>query len=209
MSRYESRHSRETKGHGALGFLVTFVLVVFVIVLVFFFLSPDDAFKGTKRKVYGVFYPQSYSEQVTRYAKEFNVEEPLVYAVIRTESGFRPEVESAAGAMGLMQIMPSTFDWLQEHLEGEIVYSADSLYDPDINIRYGTYLLSILLSEHNNDIKTAAAAYNAGTANVGSWLEDSAYSSDGKTLSNIPYEETEHYVDRVEDAYEMYKKIYY
>ena len=209
MSRYQSRHSRETKGHGALGFLITFVLIVFVIVLVFFFLSPDDAFKDTKRKLYGVFYPQSYSEQVKKYSREFGVEEPLIYAVIRTESGFRPEVESSVGALGLMQIMPSTFDWLQEDLDGGIVYSSDSLADPDVNIRYGTYLLSILLKEHNNDIRTVAAAYNAGTAAVSSWLEDSAYSSDGLTLSAIPYEETEHYVERVDDAYEMYKKLYY
>ncbi|MBQ9247927.1 MAG: transglycosylase SLT domain-containing protein, partial [Ruminococcus sp.] len=101
MSRYDRRHSRETKGHGALGFLITFVLIAFVIVLVIFFLSSDDAFKGAKKKVYSVFYPQKYEQQVQKYAKEFGVEEPLIYSVIRTESGFRPEVVSSAGAMGL------------------------------------------------------------------------------------------------------------
>lgn len=209
MSRYDRRHSRDTKGHGALGFLITFVLVAFVIVLVIFFLSSDDAFKGAKKKVYSVFYPQKYEQQVQKYAKEFGVEEPLIYSVIRTESGFRPEVVSSAGAMGLMQLMPSTFDWLQQELEGSVTYSSDSLLDPDVNIRYGTYLLSKLLKEHNGDIKTAAAAYNAGTANVQSWLSDGAYSQDGKTLSNIPFDETRTYVDRVSEGYEMYKKIYY
>ena len=209
MSRYESEYSRDTKGHGALGFFLTFILVAFLIVLVIFFYSSGDSMKGLKGKVYGTFYPQKYSEQVQKYAAEFNVEEPLIYAVMRTESGFRPEVESHAGAMGLMQLMPSTFEWLQESLEGKIIYNADSLLDPDINIRYGTYLLSVLLKQYDNNMPTAVAAYNAGIATVGGWLEDSSYSSDGKTLTYIPYEETEHYVERVQDAYDLYKKLYY
>ena len=104
--RYDRRHSRETKGHGAIGFLLTFVLLLFVGVLVFFFVS-DTNYKGTKGKVYKMFYQQQYGEQVHKYATEFGVEEPLVFAVIRTESGFRPEVESSAGALGLMQLMPN------------------------------------------------------------------------------------------------------
>lgn len=205
--RYDRRHSRETKGHGAIGFLVTFVLLLFVGVMVFFFLS-DTSYKGTKGKIYGLFYQQQYGEQVHQYAAEFGVEEPLVFAVIRTESGFRPEVESSAGALGLMQIMPSTFDWLQESLEGRVIYSADSLKDPDINIRYGTYLLSVLLKKYGVR-DTAIAAYNAGTTTVDGWLQDTAISPDGKTLSNIPYEETSAYVERVGHAYELYQKLYY
>ena len=203
-----SRHSRDTKGHGALGFFITFVLIVFVLVLVFFFLS-DSSLKGAKGKVYSVIYPQKYSAQVEKYAKEFNVEEPLIYAVMRTESGFREDVTSSAGAMGLMQLMPSTFDWLQESLDGGVVYSSDSLYDPDINIRYGTYLLSILLKQYDNNTATAVAAYNAGTTTVDGWLNDSTYSSDGKTLTNIPYDETASYVEKVTSTRDIYQKLYY
>ena len=207
MSRHGSRHSRETKGHGAIGFLITFVLLLFAGVMVFFFVS-DTSYKGVKGKVYSLLYPQEYEQQVKKAAAEFGVEEPLIYAVIRTESGFRPEVESAVGAQGLMQLMPSTFDWLQESLDGEIVYSSDSLADPDINIRYGTYLLSVLLKQY--EVRdTAIAAYNAGTSTVDSWLEDTSISPDGKTLTDIPYEETATYVEKVDDAYEMYKRLYY
>ena len=203
MSRRESRHSRETKGHGAIGFLITFVLLMFVGVMVFFFLS-DTSYKGVKGKVYSLLYEQ----QVRHASIEFGVEEPLIYAVIRTESGFRPEVESSVGASGLMQLMPSTFDWLQENLNGEVTYSSDSLADPDINIRYGTYLLSILLKKH--EVRdTAIAAYNAGTSTVDGWLQDKSLSPDGKTLTTIPYEETSAYVRKVSEAYEMYKKLYY
>ena len=104
--------------------------------------------------------------------------------------------------------MPSTFDWLQENLNGEVTYSSDSLADPDINIRYGTYLLSILLKKH--EVRdTAIAAYNAGTSTVDGWLQDKSLSPDGKTLTTIPYEETSAYVRKVSEAYEMYKKLYY
>lgn len=207
MSRYESRHSRGSKGHGAIGFLLTFTLLVFAGVMVFFFLS-DTNYKGAKGKFYSLLYQQQYGEQVVKYAKEFGVEEPLVYAVIRTESGFRPEVESGAGAIGLMQLMPSTFDWLQERLDGEVIYASDALQDPDINVRYGTYLLSILLKRYENR-ETAIAAYNAGTSTVDGWLEDSGLSPDGKMLKSIPYEETSNYVDRVTHAYDLYQKLYY
>ena len=165
--------------------------------------------RGFKGTVYKFFYPQKYSEQVERSSREFGVDEALIYSVMRTESGFRPEVESHAGAIGLMQLMPATFDWLQERLEGEIKYSADSLKNPDINVRYGTYFLSILKEQYGADIYTISAAYNAGSSSVDSWLSDRSYSSDGVKLMNIPYKETKDYAEKVLKTYELYKKLYY
>ena len=210
-SRYDQRYrhrSRETKGHGCLGFFLTLIIVGLIVGGIFFFMTGDrmDGFKG---KVYSVFYPQKYSEQVSRYSSEFGVEEALVYSVIRTESGFRPEVESHAGAVGLMQLMPSTFDWLQEKLDGSVVYTSEQLKDPDTNIKYGTYFLSMLMDRYGGDIKTVAAAYNAGTTTVDGWLSDTTYSTNGTTLSYIPYEETEHYADKVIKTRDMYNKLYY
>ena len=206
-SERHARHSHKTRGHGAIGFLVTFGLLLFVGVLVFFFVS-DTNYKGTKGKVYKYFYQQQYGEQVHKYATEFGVEESLVFAVIRTESGFQADAESSAGAQGLMQLMPSTFDWLQESLDGQVIYTTDSLKDPDINIRYGTYLLSVLHKKYSVR-DTAVASYNAGTTTVDGWLEDPNISPDGNTLTNIPYEETATYVERVGHAYELYQKLYY
>lgn len=202
-----TRRSRDSKGHGAIGLLIVVVLVIFVGVMVFFFVS-DTSYKGTKGKVYKIIYQQQYGEQVAKYAEEFGVEEALIYAVIRTESGFRADAVSDAGASGLMQLMPDTFEWLQESLDGKVTYSADSLTDPDINIRYGTYLLSLLLDQYESQ-DTAIAAYNAGTTTVNNWLQDPNISPDGKTLSQIPYEETANYVARVDNAYDLYKKLYY
>lgn len=204
MSR--NNHSgKKNRGCGAAGaFLTLFVLLLAVLTVVFFF---TDIFGSAKRSLYGVFYPVKYTEQVERYSGEFGVDPDLVYAVIRTESGFREDVESGAGAIGLMQMMPSTFDWLQEKLEGEIVYSPDMLTDPDVSIRYGTYYLSYLI-ERYGDERTALAAYNAGGAAVDGWLEDGSLSSDGRTLDTIPYSETQAYVDKVLNARDKYRELY-
>ncbi len=204
--RYQNR--RETKGHGVLGFLATLIIILIAFAVVLFFFTGNDM-KGLKGQVYSFFYPQKYTAEVQSSAREFNVDEALIYSVIRNESGFRPEVESHAGAIGLMQLMPATFDWLQEKLDGSVKYDTSQLTDPAINIRYGTYFLSILLERYGSDIRTVAAAYNAGTTTVDGWLADTAYSANGTTLTKIPYSETEHYAEKVEKTYEMYKKLYY
>ena len=193
------------KGHGCLGFTLTLLVIAALIVALFF---TTDIFNDAKKKVYTAIYPQKYTQEVKENCAEFGVDEALAYAVIRTESGFRAEVESAAGAVGLMQLMPETFDWLQLRLDGEVKYTAESLTSPGINIRYGVYFLSYLL-ERYGDPDTACAAYNSGVATVDGWLEDAEYSPDGRTLSTIPYEETERYVSRVREAREWYTKLYY
>ena len=191
-----------------MGFILTLIIILAVFAVFFFFFTGDNM-SGIKGNVFKLFFPQKFSEQVERSSKEFGVDEALIYSVIKNESGFRPEVESHAGAVGLMQLMPSTFDWLQEKLDGEITHDVTALKNPDINIRYGTYFLSILLERYGGDIRTVSAAYNAGTSAVDGWLGDAQYSSNGTTLTRIPYDETSHYADKVEKTYEMYKKLYY
>lgn len=202
------RHARSgTQKNNRRGCLITvlcFVAICGVAAALFF---GTHLFDGLKNQIYSLFYPQKYTEQVESSSREFGVDEDLIYAVIRTESGFREEVESHAGAIGLMQLMPETFTWLQESLDDEVRYSADSLKDPAVNIRYGTYFLSWLL-ERYGDVGTALAAYNGGLSNVDDWLSDSRYSQNGKTLTDIPYSETKKYVERVQDALEMYRTIY-
>ena len=150
-------------------------------------------------------YPLQYEDVVKKYAREYGVPEYVVYAVIRTESGFDSSAKSDAGALGLMQIMPETFDMLltQTH-DG---YELGMLYDPDTNIKYGTYFLRSLYLRYN-DWETVYAAYNAGAGRVDGWLADPAHSAGGK-LTDIPIEETEEYVAKVSYAVEKYKELYY
>lgn len=197
----------EKKGHGCCGGIFTLLVVCVVIVSLLMFTT--DTLGGIKQKVYEHFYPLEYSEYVSEYASEFMVDETLIFAVIRTESGFRSEVTSSAGAMGLMQIMPDTFSWLQENLDGEVIYTDSDLLNPQINIRYGTYFLSVLLSHYDGREKLAVAAYNAGMTNVDNWLEDSNYSLDGLTLDDVPYGETKQYIERVENTKAVYESLYY
>ena len=97
-------------------------------------------------------------------AQEFDVPVATVLAVIRTESGFREDAVSAAGAMGLMQLLPETFLWISEEKLCER-YEIRRITEPNVNIRYGTYYLSYLYRRFG-DWSVALAAYNAGPGNV-------------------------------------------
>ena len=109
---------------------------------------------------YGVFlertYPIRYESYVEQYSREFNVDKYLVYAVIKTESGFRPDAVSNVGARGLMQIMEDTFDWIKFKMGDEDTVYYD-MYDPKTNIRYGCWLLGYLSEEFGNVEAVAAA----------------------------------------------------
>ncbi len=157
------------------------------------------------RSMMKTLYPHKYAEAVEKYSAQYGVDEDLIYAVIRTESSFRTDAGSEVGAAGLMQIMPDTFEWLCMRMDEQASFS--DLYDPDTAIRFGTYLLHLLLDEFG-DTRTALAAYHAGRGRVGEWLQDASISPDGRTLGNIPYRDTAHYVQKVDRAMQMYKKIY-
>ena len=152
-------------------------------------------------------YPPKYREYVEKYADENGLEPELVFAVIKTESSFRPGVVSSAGAIGLMQLMPDTARKVAAHSGGKLSEDAD-LYDPETNIAFGCMLLRWMYDEFGN-MDTALAAYNAGWGNVRKWLRDEAYSADGMTLHTIPFKETENFVRRVNAATDKYRELYY
>ncbi|MCD8026178.1 MAG: lytic transglycosylase domain-containing protein [Clostridiales bacterium] len=203
MSRRSRNAARKRKKFKRM-FISIFAIAV-IGGIVFFFAS--DCFEETKTNFLENSYPQKYSEYVEKAAEDYNLEQSLIYAVIRTESNFNPDAESSAGACGIMQIMPSSFEWLQTKRGEEGQYTEEDLFDPEICIDYGAYFLKYLY-DYYGDERSAVAAYNAGFV-VSDWLEDSRYSSDGETLIEIPYSETSDYVDKVESAKEMYIKLYY
>lgn len=161
------------------------------------------------RKYYEAAYPLEYTATVERYADSNGVSPSLVYAIIRTESHFDAEAVSHAGARGLMQLMEDTFVWAQElDTEGfEKPLDTIELFDPEINVCYGTRVLRWLLEELSVP-ETALAAYNAGIGRVREWLQDPRYSADGKTLHTIPFPETAAYVQRVLSAQKQYQTLY-
>ena len=147
-------------------------------------------------------------EIAERYASEYNVPAYIILAVIEVESEFDPNATSSAGACGLMQMTPKTFEWLtsSEHL-GENLSSLE-LFDPEVSIRYGTYYLHYLFTRFRN-WDTALAAYNGGEGNVAKWLENDEYSNGDGTLKYIPFKETRNYVKKVNKSIDYYKNTYY
>ena len=152
-------------------------------------------------------YPRDYREYIIKYSEKYNVPAEIIYAVIKVESNFDADAESVAGAVGLMQMIPSTFEWLtsDEHLCENL--SARHLRDPEVSIRYGTYYL-FYLKQKFGDWDTVLAAYNAGEGNVTKWLADSRYSDGDGKLKDIPFSETRRYVAKVNEAMDMYMKLY-
>ena len=153
-------------------------------------------------------YPQKYSAQVQQYAFAYQVEPALVYAIIRTESGFKKDALSSVGARGLMQITEETFSWIKSKIAQDEEISFDDLYDPTTNIRFGTYLLSVCMARYDNDISTAAAAYHSGLGKVDSLLADESYTENGKVLHTFPYNQMNNYVRKVMRNYKMYQTLY-
>ncbi|MDR0913732.1 MAG: lytic transglycosylase domain-containing protein [Oscillospiraceae bacterium] len=187
-------------GKMVLFFVLFLVCCGAVVTAVYFLSSSEGGFLETQ-------YPKTHSELVEKYADQYNLDADLVYAVIRTESSFNAEAISHAGAVGLMQIMPSTFDWLLEKDDQDPQsYTESDLKTPEINIKYGCSFLRILLDEYSTE-REAVAAYNAGFV-VTDWLQNPQYSNDGVTLSDIPYNETRNYVEKVMNAKAKYKELY-
>lgn len=152
-------------------------------------------------------YPIKYSEFVEQYADQYGFSPSLVYAVIRTESEFNPDIVSGKKAKGLMQITDDTFAWAQSKSPEKEDLPPEALFDPETNIHYGVFIMQ-LLSLQFEETDTMLAAYNAGMGNVSEWLRDSSYSLDGKTLYHMEFQETIQYVERVRDAQRMYQTLY-
>ena len=143
-----------------------------------------------------------YAEIITEYAEKYGIESSLVYAVIECESSFDEKAVSVAGASGLMQLMPETFDWiLPKKGSGE----ERDIFSPRQNIEAGCKYLSYLIKRFSVT-ETALAAYNAGEGTVSSWLKSPEYSDDGRTLKEIPYLETKLYVSKVMRLADEYEK---
>lgn len=151
-------------------------------------------------------YPVRYEQSIRQIALEFDLPPAYVAAVILAESSYDPEAVSYADARGLMQLLPSTAEWIAGKL-GER-YDEASLFDPETNIRYGCWYLAFLMNRYDGDMMCSSAAYHAGQGTVDKWLGDERYSGDGETLQAIASAATNTYVSRVLKNYEKYCEIY-
>jgi soluble lytic murein transglycosylase len=142
-------------------------------------------------------YPLEYQAIVRGHARHYDLDPALLAAVIYQESKFHSDSRSKSGAIGLMQLLPDTAQGIAIHTGGTR-FRTDDLYDPELNVRYGSWYLRHLLDKYGDE-RTALAAYNAGQRNVDRWRERGV---------GIQFAETRHYVDRVEDLKEIYRRAY-
>ena len=124
----------------------------------------------------------------------------LVYAVMKAESNFEESAVSSAGAVGILQLRPSTAQFIAER--SGIPFLPERLFDGEYNTRLGCAYLAYLLERFEEE--TALAAYNAGEGTVQGWLSDPHCSEDGRTLFQIPYAETRRYLKKIS----FFRKIY-
>ena len=142
-------------------------------------------------------YPLRYETIVRAHARNYDLPPALLAAVIYTESKFDADARSAAGAVGLMQLLPETAKGIAVRTGGQGFVVSD-LVDPEINVRYGSWYLRNLLNRYD-DVRTALAAYHAGQGNVDEWRRKGV---------GIQFPETRDYVDKVLDAQRVYADAY-
>jgi soluble lytic murein transglycosylase len=143
-------------------------------------------------------YPLDYEHIVRGHARQYDLDAALLAAVIYRESKFDADARSSSGAIGLMQLLPDTAEGIAQ-LTGGSRFEVDDLYDPEINVRYGSFYLRRLLRKYDDE-RLALAAYNAGQANVDRWIAAGE--------EEIPFPETREFVDNVLEAREIYARVY-
>ena len=150
-----------------------------------------------------VLYPLKFVDEINTAGYIYDVEPAFIASVINEESSFDNLCESPSGAIGLMQIMPSTAEWLAVRM-GISDYTVNKLYEPQFNINMGTFYLRYLMDRFDNDY-TVLCAYNAGEGIVRNWLSNNAYSVDNQVLITTPYKETNAYAEKVLKNVDRYK----
>ena len=149
---------------------------------------------GTPDFLQRIRYPLRYQQYVRAHARNYGIDPALLAAVIYQESKFDANARSKSGAIGLMQLRPSTAHGIAARTGGSAFRTSD-LKNPEINIRYGSWYLQHLFRKYGDE-RLALAAYNAGQGNVDRWLANG---------QDIQFAETRAYVDRVEDLKRIYR----
>jgi len=152
-------------------------------------------------------YPRAYDPVVTRLDTNGDIDPMLVWSIMKNESAFRPQVISPAGAVGLMQLMPTTANLISRKL-GEGKVSVTDLYRPGTNIAYGIAYLEKLADLFPGNAVAVIASYNAGEQAVGRWLANGTFSDIEEWIEEIPYGETNLYVKKVLSSYWRYQRLY-
>jgi soluble lytic murein transglycosylase len=152
-------------------------------------------------------YPQAFNKTVTNAASEFGIPASVIWAIMRTESFFRPTVKSSVGAMGLMQVMPLTGQKMAEMMDLS-TFKVPQLLEPEVNVRVGTKYIQRLSKMFNGSLPLIAAGYNAGPHRVYTWLRSFGNLSMDEFIEHIPFNQTRGYAKKVVRSYYIYSSLY-
>ena len=201
-SKAKGKKKKKKKDHTVLIVVIVFI-VILLGTLVFIF---RDKIKE-KLSDFGpnVFMTTDYEEYVIKYAKQNEFDPKFVFAIINTESHFNPDATSDVGARGLMQIMEDAYNWIKFRMDDERVHSFDDMYDPELNIEYGTYMLKYLYEKFDHSYELTAAAYHGGMNAVDNWIKNGTVDPNNFDLEDVPSSVTANYIYKVMNAYNKYK----
>jgi soluble lytic murein transglycosylase len=173
--------------------LITSALILFCLFSFFYFELPFNLIR-----------PVFHADSINRYSKQYNLDPLLITSIVKVESNFFKRARSRVGAVGLMQLMPSTAMELGPEL-GYTNLSKIDLEDPDTNIRFGSLYIKKLYSEFDDNLILTIAAYNAGKNKVHSWhIQNPLVAVE---YSDMPYKETRNYVGSVLRTYKWLQRI--
>ncbi|MCP4294451.1 MAG: lytic transglycosylase domain-containing protein [Proteobacteria bacterium] len=162
--------------------------------------------ESSEGKVRSFYFPLAFQNEVKLHSMKYNVPELLVYSVMREESRFHPEVESPAGATGLLQLMPATAKFIGKIIKRKV--TTENLIDPELNLQLGVAYLNRLLRRYKGSYYYTLAAYNGGPTNVKKWKNRTKVDDEDYFLENIGFAETQGYVKKVLRSYFKYQLIY-
>lgn len=163
--------------------------------------------KAPSRETYELAYPMAFPTSVATWAETYDVDPYLILAVVREESNYLPTAVSTSNAGGLMQLLPSTAKWIAES-KCKLAYTADLVFDPDANVRMGTWYLSYLTGYYKGDVVRAVAAYNGGNGNVDRWTEAAKATTRADVPGALVSVETREYATKVLNSWLMYRALY-
>ena len=166
-------------------------------------------FRSTNAENYSIFrFPSAFLKSVCESSREYEIAPKFVLAVIRRESKFNSKAVSKAGAMGLMQLMPSTGLWIAE-MQRMREMNQEELFDSDTNIKLGCWYINYLLKRNGQSFIGAISAYNAGMSRMASWRRRFKPRENPLiALELIGIRETREYVKGVLEDALIYKKLY-
>jgi soluble lytic murein transglycosylase len=153
-------------------------------------------------------YPISFTEEIKQNALDYELDPLLIAAIIRVESNYKLDAVSHKGAVGIMQIMPDTAEWILKQDNFGKLSVKDAGKEANAGIKLGSWYVKELNRQFDNNMVVSLAAYNAGPGKVRQWLDNSVWDGKEQNLRDIPYGETRHYVQRVMYYYKKYKHIY-